>query len=62
MHVTPIKLRRIERGLLQLEVAAGAAIDRSRLSMIENGWKQATDDELRRIAHVLKTPVASLAD
>ena len=54
MRLTQIKLRRLERGLLQIELAQRAHINRGRLSEIENGHLQPRPDELERIAQVLE--------
>ncbi len=47
------KLERIKRGLRQIELARLAGIDRSRLSMIENGWLDAKAEELKKIRRVI---------
>lgn len=53
MRLTSVKLRRFERGLLQLEVARRAEIAWGRLSQIENGSVDPQPDELQRIATAL---------
>jgi transcriptional regulator with XRE-family HTH domain len=53
MKFTPLKLCRLERRLLQIEVAKRAALPCSRLSAIENGDVEAQPDELQRIAAAL---------
>ena len=57
---TSVKLRRFERGLLQMEVARRAAIGCTRLSQIENGQIEPQPDELARIAAVLNVAPADL--
>jgi len=53
MRLTSLKLRRFERGLLQLEVARRAEIAWGRLSEIENGRVDPQPDEVQRIATAL---------
>jgi len=53
MRLTQYKLARLERGLLQVELAQKAKIERSRLSMIENGHVLPRTDELQRLAEGL---------
>jgi len=60
VRYTTIKLRRLERHLLQLEVAKRAAITWGRLSEIESGRVQPDPDELRRIAIALDIPAQHL--
>jgi transcriptional regulator with XRE-family HTH domain len=60
MKFTPLKLRRLERRLLQIEVAKHAAVPCSRLSAIENGEVDAQPDELERIAAALDIPAQEL--
>lgn len=60
MKLTPIKLRRLERGQLQIETARRARISRSRLSEIENAHVLPRDDELKRLAHTLEVAPDSL--
>lgn len=57
---TPMKLRRLERGVLQIELAARTKITRSRLSEIECGHVEPRAEELERIAQALDVPVAAL--
>ena len=60
MRFTTVKLRRLERRLLQIEVAKRAAVACSRLSAIENGDVEAQPDELERIAAALDIPAQEL--
>lgn len=60
MIFTAVKLRRLERWLLQAEVAKRAAVTCSRLSAIENGDVEAQPDELQRIAAALDIPAHEL--
>jgi transcriptional regulator with XRE-family HTH domain len=60
MRFTAVKLRRLERRLLQIEVAKRAAVACSRLSAIENGDVEAQPDELQRIAAALDIPAQEL--
>lgn len=62
MRFTKFKQLRLERTLLQVEVAQRAQIDRARLSLIENAHTAATAVELARIARVLRVPLAILFD
>ena len=60
MRFTAVKLRRLERHLLQIEVAKRAAVACTRLSAIENGDVEAQPDELQRIAAALDIPAQQL--
>jgi transcriptional regulator with XRE-family HTH domain len=60
MRLTPVKLCRFERGLMQLELARRADIAFRRLSAIENGLAEAQPEELERIADVLDVPLDAL--
>ena len=60
MRFTTVKLRRLERRLLQIEVAKRAAVACSRLSAIENGDVEAQPEELQRIAAALDIPAQKL--
>ncbi len=53
MQLTSLRLRRFERGLLQMVVAKRAEMSCGRLSEIENGRAEPRPDELQRIAQVL---------
>jgi transcriptional regulator with XRE-family HTH domain len=57
--LTPLKFWRLQRGVQQIVVAQHAGIARSRLSEIECGHVAARDDELQRLAAVLRVPVAA---
>jgi len=50
---TPLKRRRIQSGLLAIEVVARTGIEQAHYSRIENGWVTPRPDELRRIEKVL---------
>ncbi len=58
--VSPVRLRRVERGERAVEVAMRAALHPSRLSVIENGWVSPRPDELKRLARALRCPVSAL--
>lgn len=60
MTLTTVKLRRFERGVMQLELAKRAEIAFGRLSAIENGHAQPCQEELERIAAVLGVPLDRL--
>ena len=60
MRLTSIKLRHIERGLLQIHLARRTRIARCRLSEIENGHVQARHGELKRLAAALRVSVEAL--
>lgn len=62
MRWTRLKQLRLERNILQVELAARAGIDRSRLSLIENGHLVPKADEARRLASVLGVDVGTLTD
>lgn len=62
MKLTNLKLRRFERGLLQMEVAKRAAMSCGRLSAIENGSAAPQPDELQRIAAALGVPAQRLLE
>lgn len=53
MVMTKLKMERISAGLLQVEVFKATGIDRSRLSMIENGWIDPKPEELEKIKSVI---------
>jgi transcriptional regulator with XRE-family HTH domain len=53
VHLTSIKLRRLDLGLTRAELAARAAIAPARLSAIEEDRVRITDDELRALARAL---------
>ena len=61
-RLTQIKLRRIERGLLQIELAQRARINRCRLSELECGHLQPGAEELQRLATALGVPITALTD
>jgi transcriptional regulator with XRE-family HTH domain len=61
VRFTQYKLRRLERDLLQVIVAQKAGIDRSRLSLIENGYVSPRADEVKRLADVLGLSVQQLS-
>lgn len=54
MGLTGLRRARLERGLTQLDVSLKTGIAPSRLSIIERGLKQATDDELARLRPLLE--------
>ncbi len=60
MRWTSVKLRRFERGMMQMEVAKRAEITCGRLAEIENGSAEPKPDELQRIALVLGVPTHHL--
>jgi transcriptional regulator with XRE-family HTH domain len=62
MRLTTIKLRRLEKGILQVQLAASANMPRARLSEIENGHLAPKGDELTRIALALAIPVEKLLE
>lgn len=62
MKLTTVRLRRFERGMLQMEVAKRAAIPWGRLSQIESGSAAPQPDELQRLAVVLGTSPQRLLD
>jgi hypothetical protein len=53
MRMSPLRLRRFERGLMQVELARLAGIAWYRLSAIENEQVEAQPEELRRIDAIL---------
>ena len=52
-RLTALKLRRLRSGLLSVEVAQAARIERGRYCRAENGWLQLRADELARVEQVL---------
>ena len=60
MRWTSVKLRRFERGLLQMEVAKRAEIACGRLAEIESGKTEPRPEELQRLASVLGVPTKQL--
>lgn len=57
MRPTALRLRRLERGLMQLELARRAGIHLRRLSAIESGQVEAQPDELHRINAALEVGI-----
>jgi DNA-binding XRE family transcriptional regulator len=53
MRMSKLRLRRFERGLMQVELARLAGIAWYRLSAIENEQVEAQPEELRRIDAIL---------
>jgi transcriptional regulator with XRE-family HTH domain len=62
MRLTTIKLTRLQRGLLQVELAQRAQISRCRLSEVENGHITARPEELQRLAAALGVSVDVLRE
>jgi transcriptional regulator with XRE-family HTH domain len=60
MKLTPLKRLRFERGLLQIDFANSVGIERSRMSLLENGHVRPRADELRRIAGALGVSIDAL--
>jgi transcriptional regulator with XRE-family HTH domain len=60
MRFTTYKKVRLECGLLQVELAQRARIDRSRLSLIENAHLIPSAEEIQRIAKALNVSVETL--
>ena len=60
MVMTEIKLLRLRRGMLQVQLAQQAPIARGRLSEIECGLVTPRPDELERLARVLGVSVETL--
>jgi transcriptional regulator with XRE-family HTH domain len=60
--MTSLKLRRLARHLLQLEVAKRAAIGCHRLADIESGRAEPLPDELYRLAQALDLAPEALLD
>lgn len=61
-RLTKLKRCRLERGVLQLELARRARISRSRLSELECGYSDARPDELARIASALGVALCALIE
>jgi transcriptional regulator with XRE-family HTH domain len=59
MTIAPTALRTalFLSGLKQIEIAKRAAIHETRLSKISRGHVEATADEMKRLAKVLRKPV-----
>lgn len=53
MALTLLRLARLQRGLTQLDLSREARIPPSRISILERGLAQPTDDELDRLRAVL---------
>lgn len=51
--VTIFKQARVRAGKKQLELERETGIDRCRLSMIENGWREPKPEELEKLKRVL---------
>ena len=58
--MTYLKLVRLGQGLRQWELAQKIGISHTKLSMIETGRLQPTDDIKKACAKVLKVPVKAL--
>jgi len=62
MRFTNFKLQRLQRGLLQVELAQRARIERTRLSLIENGHVVPRPEELAALARALNVSVDALRE
>ncbi len=51
--MNPIKLARILDGMKAVDVARRTKIDRTIISLFENGWREPTAEQLERIRKVL---------
>ena len=52
-RLTALKLRRIRSGLLAVEIAQAARIERGRYCRAENGWLELKPAELARVEQLL---------
>jgi hypothetical protein len=57
---TPLARAIFDSGQSQRAIAKKAAIEESKFSKFVNGWREASDDEKKRIARVLRRTVADL--
>jgi len=57
---TPLARAIFDSGQSQRAIAKKAGIEESKFSKIVNGWREASEDEKKRIARVLKRTVADL--
>lgn len=57
-----LKFAIIKSGKNQIQIAREAEIQESRLSKIVNGYLEATDDEMEKIAKALNMPKEKLFD
>jgi hypothetical protein len=57
---TPLRRAIFESGRRQIEIARDAKIHYSTLSLVANGYRQATDDEQAALARVLRKKKAEL--
>lgn len=59
-RLTQLKLRRLEAGIVQIELAHLAGISRCKLSEIENGYLAPSAAELERLASAIGVTVEAL--
>lgn len=60
MGVTNLKLARIKKGISQWQLAGQIGIGYTKLSMIETGRIEATDEVKRKCSKVLGIPIREL--
>jgi transcriptional regulator with XRE-family HTH domain len=58
--MSPLKKRRLLKGLTQLEVSQKSGIPQSRLSLIENNWVTPKEWEKKEITRVLQVEKESI--
>ncbi len=57
---TPLARAIFDSGQSQRAIAKKAQIEESKFSKIVNGWREASEDEQKRVARVLRRPIADL--
>jgi transcriptional regulator with XRE-family HTH domain len=57
---TPLRMAIFVSGQKQFEIAKKAGIAESRMSKLARGHEDATDDEMKALARVLRKPVGDL--
>lgn len=57
-----IRQRRIELGLTQEELATNSGLNRSYISEVESGKRNISLNNIEKIAHALKIPIANLLE
>lgn len=60
MRFTEFKKQRCQKGIPQLELMMRTGISNSRISWIENGYKQPTPVEMKKLSKALKVPIETL--
>ena len=57
-----LKMARMSKGISQLQLSELTGINNSKLSMLENGWRQPTPFEIQKIERVLKVSLRNASE